>query len=127
MSLELQSALEAAGLQGVSGTAEAYGENCIVASGEVDHFAAMETDFRIRAEVPSLADTAALGDLLERILAVLDTFPPGSTPGPQPGYIGVRFTQDSQEFYLWFTVSAAKTARERGLHGAALLEELQKK
>jgi hypothetical protein len=127
LSIQLQTALDAAGLQGVSGTAEAYGENCIVAPGKVDHFAVMETDFRIHAEVPNLADTAALGDLLERILVVLDSFPPGSTPGPQPGYIGVRFTQGSQEFYLWFTVSVAKTAREGSLHGAALLEELQNK
>jgi hypothetical protein len=52
----------------------------------VDHFAAMETDVCIRLQVPYLADTAALGDLLERILVVLDAFPPESPPGPQPGY-----------------------------------------
>ena len=126
LSAEVQAAMESAGLTGVTAVAEAYGENCLTGSGEVDHFAAMETDFRIRLEVPDLADTAALGRQLERILVVLDAFPPESTPGPQPGYIGVRFIEGAQEISLWFTVTHGVSARAQGLHGYELFLELQK-
>jgi hypothetical protein len=126
LSAEVQSALEAAGLTGVTATAEAFGENCITGTGQVDHFAAMETDFRIRIEVSDLADTAVLGDLLERILVVLDAFPPDATPGPQPGYIGVRFIHGTGDLNLWFTVASGETARAMGLHGADLFAELHK-
>jgi hypothetical protein len=127
LSTEVQSALEAAGLTGTTARAEAYGENCLSQNNEVLYFAAMETDFHISVEVPDLSDTGALGDLLERILVVLDTFPPGATPGPQPGYIGVSFTKGQEILNLWFTVTDGESARALGLHGAALLEELQKR
>ena len=126
LSDEVQSALEAAGLKGVTASAEAYGENCITKSGEVDHFATMETDFRVSLEVQDLADSVALGDLLERILVVLDAFPPDATPGPQPGYIGVRFIHGTEDINLWFNLTASKSARELGLHGADLFSELNK-
>ncbi len=125
VSAAVQSAMDAAGLTGVTASAEAYGENCITGEGVVDHFAAMETDFRIRVEAPSLTDAAALGDLLERILVVLDAFPPGVTPGPNAGYVGVTFQAGSDELRLWFTVVDGESARALGLHGAALLDELQ--
>jgi len=126
LSTKLQSALESAGLTGVTATAESYGENCISDTGKVDYFATMETDFHISLVVSDLADTAALGDLLERILVVLDTFPPGTTPGPQPGYIGVRFVHEAEEVNLWFTVTDGESARALGLHGADLFSELHK-
>ena len=126
LSAKVESAMEAAGLTGLTASAEAYGENCITASGEVDHFAALETDFQIRMEVRDLADTSTLGDLLVRILMVLDAFPPGVTPGTQSGYVGVTFQAGSEETRLWFTIAEGVSAREQGLHGAALLNELQK-
>jgi hypothetical protein len=125
LSAEVQSALEAAGLTGVTASAEAYGENCITGTGEVDHFAAMETDFRIRMEAPDLAERAALGNLLERILVVLDAFPPGATPGPNAGYIGVTFQAGDEELRLWFPVADGESARALGLRSAALLDKLQ--
>ncbi len=125
VSAAVQSAMEAAGLTGVTASAEAYGENCITGEGVVDHFATMETDFRISVEVPSLTDTAALGNLLEQILVVLDTFPPGVTPGPNSGYVGVTFQAGSDELRLWFTVVDGESARALGMHGAALLDKLQ--
>ncbi len=125
LSAEVQSALEAAGLTGVTASAEVYGEDCITASGEVDHFAAMETDFRITVQAASLNDREALGTSLEQILVVLDAFPPESTPGPQSGYVGVTFQAGSDELRLWFTADEGKSARALGLHGAALLDKLQ--
>jgi len=125
LSTEVQAALEAAGLEGATAHAEAYGENCLSADNEVLRFAALETDFRISIEVESLADAERLGTLLEKILVVLDGFPTESTPGPQPGYVGVRFAAGTEELNLWFTVTDGEAARALGLHGAALLEELQ--
>jgi hypothetical protein len=127
LSAEVQSALDSAGLKNATVSAVAYGENCVVATGEVDHFATMETDFHFQVEVPSLSDAAALGDTLERILTVLNAFPPDLTPGPQPGYIGVRFTSRTEELNLWFTWNLGQAALDTGLHGADLLNELQNK
>ncbi len=122
---EVQARLEAAGLENISVIAEAYGENCIDSqTNEVTSFAAMETDFRISVEVKDLSDRAALGETLEKILSVLNTFSPEETPGPQPGYIGIRFFQQSDELNLWFTVQDGEVARGKGLHGAELLEDL---
>ena len=125
VSAGVQSALEVAGLTGMTVTAEAYGENCITGAGVVDSFAVMETDFRISVKMPALTDSALLGSLLEKILIVLDAFPPGVTPGPNPGYIGVTFQAGNDELRLWFTVADGKSARASGLHGAALLDKLQ--
>lgn len=127
LSSQVQDAMDAASLTDVSVTAEAYGENCYDAQTDKPvYFAAMETDFRIRMEASDLADTAALGNLLERILVVLDAFPPGATSGPQPGYIGVRFVHGIEEINLWFTVTDGESARALGLHGADLFTKLQK-
>jgi hypothetical protein len=127
VSAKVQSALEAAGLTGTTVNAEAFGEDCITGTGQVDRFAVMETDFRISVKVPNLTEPAALGDLLEQILVVLDAFPPGVVPGPNAGYIGVTFQAGSDELRLWFMVSDGKAARALGLHGAALLDKLQNK
>ena len=127
LSAQVQSALEAAGLTGITASAEAYGENCITATGVVDHFAAMETDFRITVQVASLSDLEALGALLEQILVVLDTFPPGATPGPNAGYVGVAFQTGNEDLNLWFTAYDGESARALGLHGSALLEKIQNK
>jgi hypothetical protein len=128
LSRQVQAAVEKADLRGVTARAEAYGENCLdAATNKIVGFSAMETDYRITAEVTDLKDTEALGSLLERILVVLDQFPTRSTPGPQPGYVGVRFTAREEELNLWFLMEAAKAAREEGLHGSQLLERLLKK
>jgi hypothetical protein len=126
LSAEVQSAMQAAGLDGVTVLAEAYGENCFDGqTGEVLYFATMETDFRVTVQVKDLNDRALLGQVAEEVLIVLDGFPPGATPGPNPGYIGIRFTDGSAESNLWFTVTDGESARALGLHGAELLDELE--
>jgi hypothetical protein len=127
LSAKVQSALDTAGLEGITVSAEAFGENCFTRSGKVDHFATMETDFRFNVDVPDLADEIALGDRLERILVVLDAFPTDATPGPQPGYIGVHYIHEAEDLNLWFNVTASNAARAQGLHGADLLRELLNK
>ena len=117
----------AAGLKGVTVNAEAYGENCITVGGKVDHFTIMETDFRITAIVADLTGKDDLGNLLEKILGVLDAVPTDKIPGPQQGNINVSFRAGRDELNIMFTITAGKSARALGQHGAALLEELQKK
>ena len=128
LSTQIQAAMNTAGLTGVGVTAEAYGENCYDSqTNQPVSFGAIETDFHITAKVADLTDKDDLGHLLEKILVVLDSFPIGKIPGPEPGYIGVSFQAGSDELNLSFTATAGKSARDQGLHGAALFEELQSK
>jgi len=127
LSARVLAAMQAAGLNSIGVNAEAYGENCTDArTSKTLSFTAMETDFHVTAQVKVLTDPRQLGDLLERILLVLDGFPAGSTPGPLPGYIGVSFQAGDDELHLWFPVVDGASARDQGLHGAALFERLHK-
>jgi hypothetical protein len=128
LSSQVQSAMEAAGLKDLSARAEAYGEDCISSDPkQTPSFGAMETDYHISVKVASLDDRDDLGARLEKILTVLDQFPVGTTPGPQPGYVGVSFQTESNQLNLWFHIADGKSAREQGLHGAALLDQFLNK
>jgi hypothetical protein len=124
ISKQVQSAFISAGLSDATARAEAYGENCVEDNGAVRSFGAMETDFYIQLPVPDLSDRQALGDLLEKALVIIDQFPPGTVPGPNPGYVGVEFNSGQEILNLHFTVTASKSARNQGLHGADLLAAL---
>ena len=128
LSSKVQAALESASLPVTNVFAEAFGENCVDSqTNQVTSFGAMETDFRITLQVKSLKDAEKLGSLLEQTLVVLDGFPTGSTPGSQPGIVGVTFQAGKETTNLSFTVTEGKAARDKGLRGAALLEALTKK
>jgi hypothetical protein len=128
LSTTVQSAMEATGLKEMTVSAEAYGEDCIDAqTNKVVSFSAMETDYRIQMTVDNLTDRERLGSLLEQILVVLDGFPTGTTPGPQPGYIGISFQAGTEELNLWFLKQDGESARAEGLHGAALLDKFTNK
>ena len=125
LSEDVQAALEGAGITGAKAYAEAYGEDCMNAKmGKARYFAAKETDFHVTLNVDGLGDLEVLGTLAEEVLAVLDGFPPKETPGPMPGYVGLRFVAPDSERRLWFTVLEWTDARDQGLSGAALLEAL---
>jgi hypothetical protein len=128
LTTKVQSALNAAGLTGVSANVQAYGENCTdPRTNKPVSFSTLETDFYITVKIANLTDKAAMGNLLEKILVVLDAFPVGQIPGPQPGNIAVTFQAGSDRLNLVFTVPAGKSGRQKGLHGAALIDNLQKK
>jgi hypothetical protein len=123
----VQQALLATGLKDINGRAEAYGENCMDAkTGKARSFATMETDFRISLSVADLTDQQALGQVVEQILAVIDRFPVGQVPGPQPGYIGINFTAAGDRLNLWFRRTESDAARQKGLKGTDLLAALMK-
>ena len=126
--VKVQSALTSAGLTGVSVEVEAYGENCTdPQTNKPVSFSTLETDFYITVKMANLTDKAAMGNSLEKILVVLDAFPVGQIPGPQPGNVSVSFEAGSDRLNIMFTVPAGKSARLIGLHGAALFDKLQKK
>jgi hypothetical protein len=125
LSTQVKTALEKSGLTGVTVAAEAYGENCLTSAGMVDHFATMETDFRITIQVASLKDREELGTLLEKVLDIIDSFPLGVVPGPNSGYIGLDFQAAAEELRLWFKVVDGEKARSLGLHGAVLLDQIE--
>lgn len=127
LSAQVQSAMETARLSNLRVIAEAYGEDCLdPQSNQVVSFTAMETDYLVTAQVKDLTARDQMGNLLESILMVIDDFPIGRTPGPQPGYIGVTFQAGDAELRLWFSRTDGVAARTQGLHGATLLEKLEK-
>jgi len=126
VSAQLQAALDAAGIPGATGSAVAFGENCIdYQTNQVRGFAVMETDFGIQVPVASLTDLEALGNLAGQVLLVLERFPVGQVPGPQPGQVQLIFSAGGEELALTFTVEQAAAARSAGLSGAVLLEALR--
>ena len=125
---KVQTALNAARLTRVSANVQAYGENCTdPQTNKPVRFSTLETDFYITVKIANLTDKATMGNILEKILVVLEAFPVGQIPGPQPGNIAVSFQAGSERLNLVFTVPAGKSARQKGLHGAALIDNLQKK
>jgi hypothetical protein len=125
---KLQSAINAAGLKNIQATATAFGEDCFdPQTNEVVRFATMETDFYFTVPVDDLNNLEDLGSTLEKILIVLDAFPPGEVPGPKVGNISISFESGTKKSYLNFSISAGESARQQGLHGVALFEKIQKK
>ena len=122
---QVQAAFNTAGLKDANVRAEAFGENCLDVDGKVQSFLAMETDFNITMTVPDLTDTQSLGEWLEKMLVVLDQFPHGTVPGPNPGYISVEFTSAQDRVILRFPVTEGISARQQGLHGADLFNDLK--
>ena len=125
LSGQVQTALDAAGVTEANAYAEAYGEDKMSQrTGALCEFLAMETDFHVTLQADTLTDPEVLGTWVEKVLTVLDEFPPEKTPGPQPGYVSVTFEMGEDSSTLRFRVTTAADARDRGLKGAILLEAL---
>ena len=121
LSAEVQAAIEDAGLEDMTVIASAYGENCYANdTNEVQYFAAMQTDFRVTAQVDDLEDTEALGNLTADILAVLNEFPPDETPGLLPGQITLTFMKGSEQIVLPVSMKVVAQMVEQGMRGAQL-------
>jgi hypothetical protein len=127
LSQQVEQAMQAGVQPQARASAQAYGENCIQADGTIAYFATMETDFAVTLTVEDLTDRQALGELLDKTLAVLDQFPAETTPGPQAGYARVTFQHGQDTLGLWFQLSAVDGFRQQGLRGADLLEALENK
>jgi hypothetical protein len=106
--------------------AQAYGENCIDADGNVAYFTEMETDYTITLRVNDLTDEENLGKLIEQVITILENrFPTDKTPGPQAGYVTIIYQSDGQESWLHFTQKLASDLINNGFHGAELYQKLK--
>ncbi len=108
-----------AAIKGSSGSAYAFGEDCVADDGS-RKFLAMETDYRVRIPAQDLTDQAALGDAMAKTLHVIETIPPEQVAGPQPGRVEFEFYAPSGQS-LRLTVEIDQYRSEAtGLDGQAL-------
>ncbi len=125
LSAALEEALTARGLKDFTAAASAYGENCIdPATNQVAGFATMETDWYITLVVPSLSDSEDLGDRVAIVLDVIRSLQ-DIAPGPNSGYVGLRFQADTGEQNLWFQLDLGFELLDQGLTGGDLFAGLQ--
>jgi len=124
ISEELAQAFTEANLVVDRAYASAFGENCVTADGRVQSFHAMQTDFYLTITVDDIEDEDRMGEWVENILPVLDRFPPGEVPGPNPGVVEIHFTSSSAETYLRFTRQKASDLLSQGLRQAELIQAL---
>jgi hypothetical protein len=125
LSAAVQSLLQKASLPVEAASAEAYGENCLYANGEVAYFAAMQTDYHLTLQVQSLQDEQTLGDLLYTAIQVLRQIPPQVTPGENPGLISVTLQAGQETQHFQFKEDFAARLQEEGQSGAAFYQALQ--
>jgi len=126
-SQRIEQLLNQADFENVRVVAEAFGENCVDADGQIVRFATMQTDIRLFVTVQSLSSVNELGDLTGRLLKILFEIPSSALPGTQAGYIGIQFISDQHEVLnLWFKRNLAEELLQSGIQGEDLLHELQK-
>lgn len=77
----------------IRASAYGFGEECRGEDGTVT-FLPMETDFRVRIPVTSLADDASLGEWIARAMSVVEALPASEVPGTRPGRVEFEFYVD---------------------------------
>lgn len=97
---------------GIRASAYAFGEECRADDGTVT-FLPMETDFRVRIPVTTLADEAALGTWISRAMSVVESFPASDLPGTRPGRVEFEFYID-ESTGLRVTVEILRFRNEAG-------------
>ncbi len=103
----------------VTGSAYAYGEDCVYGDGH-STFSAMETDFRVKVTVDNLADEEALGNWVAQVMDVITKLPADELSGPQPGRVQFEFSKSATET-VFLNVSIAKyKSQAAGLSGAEI-------
>lgn len=128
VSHEIQIMLEEAGVENARVNAEAFGENCVQADGQVVRFLVMQTDIRILLGVESISDVESLGELAAHVLPVLLGIPQQDLPGPNEGYIGLQFSDSTgQVLNIWLPKQTIRDVMKNQLDGSALIEKLQQK
>lgn len=125
-SRQIEQLLIQAGIEDVRVVAEAFGENCVTAEGQIVRFAVMQTDIRLFINVQSLSEQTELGNLTRNLLKIITDIPVTDLPGSQPGYIGIQFiSEEEQVLNLWFRRDVAEELLQAGVEGEELLQKLQ--
>ena len=124
---ELSSSFQAS-IQALQPEAEAYayafGENCILPDGSVARFIPMETDFNITLQVTDVADEAALGEWMVRIMEVVQNIPQEQIVGPRPGRVSIIFQSNASQSAINFYIDQYQ-ALPAGLSNAEIYRALQ--
>ena len=123
LSQELRSKLGAVD-PAMSGSAYAYGEDCVAADGSRT-FSPMETDFQIRVEVDDLADKEGLGNAIGEVMAVVAKLPSSQLEGPQPGRAEFEFVAAGPDTIRLNVEISSYDSISAGLQGARLFDALQ--
>lgn len=125
LSSEINQTFRSQGYPEVEIEATAYGEDCLDPNtNKVVQFSAMQTDFYLNVAIENTNNPSVLGEWVEKILHVLEAFPPGVIPGPNPGYIGINFISGQNTTNLWFPRSKGEGLLREGLRGGELYEAL---
>lgn len=105
----------------ITGSAYAYGENCVFEDGHAT-FGAMETDYRVRVKVNDIKDEKALGDWIAKAMEVIVKIPDDEAPGPQPGRVDFVFSKsDSDQLSMSVSIDIYKR-KATGLTGVELFK-----
>jgi hypothetical protein len=125
LSTEVNKAFRDQGYAEVQVEASAYGEDCLnTQTNAVVRFSALQTDFFVTVALDAVNDPQEMGEWVETVMRVLEAFPPGKAPGPNPGYVGVAFTDGTESVDLWFTRTRAANLVKEGLSGGELYDAL---
>jgi hypothetical protein len=124
LSEELDRSLQAVSPD-LSGSAYAFGEDCVYADGRRE-FGAMETDFRVQVKVKDLKDEKTLGNWMVKTMQVIEGLPRDELQGGRPGTVQFNFIKsDTENLYLSVSLEEYRTAA-RGLEGAELFRHFHK-
>jgi len=104
----------------IQASAYAFGEECRGDDGTVA-FLPMETDFRVRIPVPSLADDAALGTWISRAMSIVEALPASELPGTRPGRVEYEFYVDETSSLRLIVEIARYRSEAADLDSAAIL------
>jgi hypothetical protein len=100
-------------------SAYAFGEECRIES-EEPRFHAMETDFRVRAQVDSLQNEEQMGKAILAAMTAVDGLPSEQFVGTRPGRVEFEFTTADSES-LRVVIDITRFRQEAaGLQGAEI-------
>jgi hypothetical protein len=120
LSQKVADSLQALG-PNVTGSAYAYGEDCVYADGH-STFSAMETDFRAKVTVDDLQDQGSLGDWVIRIMDVITKLPADELAGPQPGRVQFEFSNTASDSVFLNVPITDYQSQAAGLSGAEVFQ-----
>ncbi len=105
----------------ITGSAYAYGENCVYRDGHAT-FGAMETDYRVRVKVNDIKDEKALGNWIAKTMEIIVKIPDDEAPGPQLGRVDFVFSKsDSDQLSMSISIDTYKR-KATGLTGVELFK-----
>lgn len=125
-SAAVQTVLADSGVPNVTVKAAAFGENCLTENGEVNRFAAMQTDYSITVDTVNLDNPEGINSQLETVIQVLvEQFPEDQSPGPNGGQVTIAFIGDDGRMIVETTMDQLTTLWASSPSEANLLEKLE--